>query len=91
MILTTSTASIPLVRLSPKNKKASSVIIFSHGNGSDLSHSAYFIKSLSYLHEVEYVAYDYSGYGESEIKETTPESFCNDLEAVLAWVDRPLN
>ena len=65
MILTNSKSSIPLLRITPKLKKAKSTIIFSHGNGSDISHSAYFIKSLTYIHEAEYIAYDYSGYGES--------------------------
>ena len=43
------------------------------------------------LHTAEYIAYDYSGYGVSDQKNTTPETICTDLEAVLAWSDRPLD
>ena len=90
-MLSNKTSSIPLIRVKPKNKEVRTLIIFSHGNGSDLSQSIYFIRSLTSLHEAEYIAYDYSGYGESKVKDTTPQSICNDLETVVAWADRPLS
>ena len=83
--------SIPLVHLMPIATETKSVIIFSHGNGSDLASSLSFVSSLAASHGAEYVAYDYSGYGQSDIKNTTSSSICDDLEAVIAWLDRPLS
>jgi abhydrolase domain-containing protein 17 len=93
MMLNGPRVSVPLVHLVPKiaKKEKHHVVVFSHGNGADLSHSLSFVCSMACNFEAEYVAYDYSGYGRSEIKETTPDSICNDLEAVLAWLDRPLS
>lgn len=80
--------------LSPKEKAAKSVIVFSHGNGCDLAQSVSFITSVAEMHfdnhETALVGYDYSGYGQSSLKETTTESICEDLETIIAWLDRPL-
>lgn len=89
-ILNSLTSSIPLVHLHERGKKSKSLIIFSHGNGSDLSQALTFVSSLAEMHQAEYIAYDYSGYGLSEQKKTTTHSICADLEAIIAWVDRPL-
>jgi pimeloyl-ACP methyl ester carboxylesterase len=90
-ILDSPKASIPLVHLCPTNTQTKSVVVFSHGNGCDLTHSMDFVCALAEKHKAEYVAYDYTGYGQSEIKHTSSNSLCNDLETVLAWLDRPLN
>ena len=91
LILNSLRVSIPIIHLLPKNKKSQSVIVFSHGNGSDLSQSMNFISSIAEMHEAEFVTYDYSGYGQSEIKNTTTSSICDDLENIIAWLDRPLS
>lgn len=80
-----------MVHLHKKSKKLKSLIIFSHGNGSDLTQSLEFISSLAEIHEAEYIAYDYTGYGRSALKKTTAEGICNDLETVIAWANRPLD
>ena len=81
--------------LSPKDKAIKSIVIFSHGNGSDLAQSLSFISSLAEMHfdshSTAFVGYDYSGYGQSTITKTTTTSICEDLENVLAWLNRPLD
>lgn len=43
------------------------VIIYAHGNGSDMSDSLMFIDRLSQHIHTEYVVFDYTGYGESRV------------------------
>lgn len=71
-------------------EECKSTIIYSHGNSSDLSVSLRFVAALAELHKVNYIVYDYTGYGNSKLKETTPESIVQDLEMVLAWSALPL-
>ena len=52
---------------------------------------------LSYLldfmkvRNVNIIVYDYTGYGVSEIRKSSEESICRDLEAVLKWTNAPLS
>ena len=78
-ILRRPSVSIPIVHLKPTTVKARSVIIFSQGNGSDLSQCMDVLCSLAEIHNAEYIAYDYSGYGQSELKDTTSQTICDDL------------
>lgn len=84
-------SSIPLIKLKPLNEKANSVIIFSHGNGSDLSQCIDVICSLAEIHYATFIAYDYTGYGQSSIKDATSQTICDDLETLIAWLNVPLH
>ena len=84
--------SVPVVHLSlAQGEGARSTIIYSHGNSSDLGVSLKFITLLAEFHKADFVVYDYTGYGLSSMEETTPSSISEDLEIVLAWIDRPLS
>ena len=53
-------------------KKYSGTVIYSHGNSSDLSQSLGFIsKFAACFTKFDYVVYDYTGYGKSNIKTIT--------------------
>jgi pimeloyl-ACP methyl ester carboxylesterase len=41
--------------------------------------------------KAEYVAFDYTGYGESRKPNVGEEIICRDLELVLAWLKKPLD
>lgn len=82
--------SIPVVYLKYTQEKAKSTVIYSHGNASNLAQSLGFLSSIADHHKADYIAYDYTGYGESELKETTAASICEDLEILLAWINKPL-
>lgn len=62
------------------------VIIYAHGNSSDMSNSLMFVEGLSSHIDATYVIFDYSGYGESRVADVGEEIICKDLDIVLAWV-----
>ena len=90
LVINRPSTSIPIIHLKPKDNKAKNTIIFSHGNGSDLSQCIDILCSLAEIHHAQFIAYDYSGYGQSQIKNTTSQSLCDDLETVIAWHRKPL-
>ena len=47
------------------------VIIYAHGNSSDMSNSLMFVEGLSSHIDATYVIFDYSGYGDSRVATTT--------------------
>lgn len=55
----------PLIYFSNKNtiKDEQILIIYSHGNASDLSHVINFSQNVAAEYEVNVLAYDYTGYG----------------------------
>ena len=54
-------------------------MIYSHGNSSDLGQSVKFVTGLAAYHEMDYLVYDYTGYGVSKIPETSEDKICKDL------------
>jgi hypothetical protein len=44
-------------------RKNKLLIIFSHGNASDLGDIYYFAEKMVQLYDVDFIAYDYTGYG----------------------------
>lgn len=54
-------------------------IIYSHGNSSDLADSLIFIEKISQKLMAEFIIYDYSGYGESRVRDVGEETICEDL------------
>jgi abhydrolase domain-containing protein 17 len=65
-------------------------IVYAHGNSSDLGDSLRFITGMTVKFKAEYVAFDYTGYGESRVPSVGEEVICGDVELVLAWLRRPL-
>ena len=52
-------------------------LIYSHGNSSDLSNSFAFItKFAAKFPFLDFIVYDYTGYGKSNLKNITQESVC---------------
>lgn len=51
-----------------------------------MSDSLAFVERLSQFVEAHYVIFDYTGYGESRVRDVGEEIICRDLEIVLAWV-----
>ena len=51
-----------------KKKKALKdyIVIYSHGNASDLGDAAPFSQNLSIVYQVDFIVYDYRGYGISK-------------------------
>jgi hypothetical protein len=78
--------SVPVCRLVPNNPVSDSVIVYAHGNASDMSDSYGYVERLAKQVESEYVIFDYSGYGESRVADVGEEVICGDLEIVLAWL-----
>jgi pimeloyl-ACP methyl ester carboxylesterase len=50
-----------------------------------------FITALTSKFKAEFVAFDFTGYGESRVASVGEEVICGDLEMVLAWLCRPLD
>ncbi len=59
-----------MVRLIPEKSEKHMCIIYAHGNSSDLSDSIKFIDRMAQKFRAEFVVFDYSGYGESNISNT---------------------
>ena len=68
-------------------------MIYSHGNSSDLADAIRFLELLGKKNNervaFNLVSYDFSGYGESEVRETTEESMVRDLQMVIKWLKVP--
>lgn len=75
--------SIPILYFPLTSPERSTVIVYSHGNGSDLNHVYDVARKLFEMYGVAVVAYDYTGYGESRLDRG---SFEQDIKTVLAWV-----
>lgn len=84
-------SSIPLVHLKLRDRsKYQGTIIYSHGNSSDMYHSLYFINKFAVNSPfLDYVVYDYTGYGKSKIAEINHNSICRDLELVIKYLNLP--
>jgi alpha/beta superfamily hydrolase len=74
---------VPVVHFPLTNPSRSTLIVYSHGNGSDLNNVYHLARRLYELYGVAVVAYDYTGYGESRQERG---SFEEDIRTVLAWV-----
>ena len=75
----------PVIYIKSKNLKNDKVILYSHGNSSDLSKVWKFSMNLAAIYEIDVVSYDYTGYGLSPNKSSEKE-ICNDAEHVLSFV-----
>jgi len=75
--------SIPVLHFPLTSPEKSTVLVYSHGNGSDLNHIYGMARKLFELYSVAVVAYDYTGYGESGRQKG---NFEEDIKTVLAWV-----
>lgn len=85
---------MPVVRLFPIRMEEGErlpCIVYAHGNSSDLGDSLRFIHAMTGKFKAEYVAFDFTGYGESRVSSVGEEVICGDLEMVLAWLGRPLD
>jgi pimeloyl-ACP methyl ester carboxylesterase len=60
--------------------------VYVHGNSSDITDSINFISLLTKFVHTEYIAFDYTGYGESRVSDVGEEIICRDLEIVLAHI-----
>ena len=56
-------SSVPVMLLTHKQPKDGFVIIYSHGNSSDLSDAIVFLEGLALHYNIDVLGYDYSGYG----------------------------
>ena len=63
-------------------------MIYAHGNSEDLIDSLRFARKMSGLLKIEFVIFDYSSYGDSQLTSSSESIFCRDLEVVLGWVSR---
>eukprot|EP01016_Furgasonia_blochmanni_P001330 TRINITY_DN10504_c0_g1_i1.p1 TRINITY_DN10504_c0_g1~~TRINITY_DN10504_c0_g1_i1.p1 ORF type:complete len:361 (-),score=58.60 TRINITY_DN10504_c0_g1_i1:62-1144(-) len=66
------------------------LIIYSHGNASDLGDVWKFCMSICLLHGADVLAYDYTGYGISPNKPSEDEMY-KDIEDVLAFASHRLH
>lgn len=84
-VLDSDSHSIPLVLLSLTNRAHYlATLIYSHGNSSDLSQSLTFVSAMAQLHPyLDFIVYDYTGYGQSKLTQMTQESICSDLKTVM--------
>ena len=48
-------------------------VVYAHGNSSDMGDSLYFISKFSEKMRAVYIVFDYTGYGESRVKEVGEE------------------
>lgn len=82
---------IPVVTLELEDQRnCKGTIIYSHGNSSDLSHSVSFLsKFAAQLPIFNYVAYDYTGYGQSTPAQLTQDSICEDLDLLITSMKVP--
>jgi abhydrolase domain-containing protein 17 len=67
------------------------VVIYGHGNSSDMGDSLHFISRMAERFRAEYVVFDYTGYGASKKKEVGEEVIVKDLSIVLSWLACPLD
>ena len=82
-----------MCRLIPSEPANSHVIIYAHGNASDLFDSVGMMENIAAKLNMELVVFDYTGYGcsraEGEEKtEISEKSIRGDLEVVLGWVTK---
>jgi pimeloyl-ACP methyl ester carboxylesterase len=62
------------------------LVIYSHGNASDLGDVYFFGEAVCIEFEVDFLAYDYSGYGPNKSRYTPNErSTYEDLQSILAF------
>ena len=80
-----STSFIPVIFLKNTHCTDDHVIIYSHGNASDVSDVYQYIEKLALLYNVNFLAYDYRGYGLSRCFKPNEASTYEDLETVLSF------
>lgn len=62
------------------------VVIFSHGNASDLGDIFMFAQRFVQLYEVDFIGYDYTGYGLGrDIYTPTEKQLYDDLQNIIAF------
>ena len=66
------------------------VIIYSHGNASDLNDVLTYIQKLSILYHINFLAYDYRGYGLQTTFKPSEASTFEDIETVLTFSNKYL-
>eukprot|EP01017_Pseudomicrothorax_dubius_P006261 TRINITY_DN11759_c0_g1_i11.p1 TRINITY_DN11759_c0_g1~~TRINITY_DN11759_c0_g1_i11.p1 ORF type:complete len:353 (-),score=57.57 TRINITY_DN11759_c0_g1_i11:121-1179(-) len=80
---------VPLIYLQNQSYSQEKLIIFSHGNSSDLGDNYIFLLELMSFYECNVLAYDYTGYGLAGNK-PTETTINRDLECVLAFATQRL-
>lgn len=73
-----------------KRKDAKYTVLYSHGNGEDLSHISEFLKEFSKQLNVNVISYDYSGYGLSQ-GSPSRDSLYDDSDAMYNYITDKLN
>ena len=74
---------VPLIKITGGFEK---VVIFSHGNGSDLGSVLDYAYYISKLYSVDVICYDYSGYGFSKSRmKPSEQTLYRDLTNVLVF------
>lgn len=81
--LETPGSSVPVLYFSKAHPPSSTVLVYSHGNSSNLNNIYGFAKRVHEQYGIAVAAYDYSGYGESRKEQT---DFEGDIRTVLCWV-----
>lgn len=81
-MLETKDNSVPVIRIYPVNLKEDEMvpcIVYAHGNSSDMGDSLRFVTHMAGKFKAEYVAFDYTGYGESQRSDVGEDVICRDL------------
>lgn len=73
---------ISVLHIEPKKLRSNKLIVFSHGNGSDIFEYAEYLYKLSNTYGARVVCYDYCGYGLT-LGEKTEQNCTKCLEAVV--------
>ncbi|AYV78395.1 MAG: alpha/beta hydrolase family protein [Edafosvirus sp.] len=79
--------SINAIIITPQIKKSDKYIIFSHGNGSNVSTHHNYLKSFSNEFGVTVICYDYPGYGLTE-GEPSEDSCFESLVTIIEYVSK---
>lgn len=62
------------------------MVIYSHGNASDLGDVYFFAEKLSALYTLDILIYDYTGYGIGKGKyDITEQKIYDDLQSLIAF------
>ena len=67
------------------------LVIYSHGNASDLGDVYEFSKTIAQLYKVHVLSYDYRGYGISSHQKPSEKSTYEDLEFILSFAQEKLH
>lgn len=85
-----SSSYVPIIHLKNSCCTDNHVVIYSHGNASDLSDVFSYIQKLSLLYNINFIAYDYRGYGIQKTFKPSEGSTFEDIETVLTFSNQYL-